>query len=489
MNYRHGIYTSRTKTKVPAPKLGKTNITVAIGTAPVNRAEDPYGCTNVPIVINDKGEADKYFGVSENFEKYTLLHAIYAFFNKFAVGPLVLINVLDPKNNNHIEAVTDKSITLTGGKAVIEDEGILLDKLVLSDGASKEYVNDSDYVASFDDYGNVVIAVTNDGELVGKDKVFVSYSKLKPDGVKDEDIIGGIDESENRSGVELFDEIYTRLGVVPGIAIAPGFSKSPKVAAALEAKVQLINGLINAFAIIDLDSSSKGAVKPSDVAKVKSKNVVASRWNLPVWPMAKADGYKIYLSAMAAALLQKTTFENDNIPSDSPDNHNLMIDGLCLEDGTDIYMTQDTVNNYINAYGVASAIKLPDWKFWGNNTAAYPVSEDPAERWIKCVMMLNYIENRFKLEYMSSVGRSGNYKLVNGIVNEFNMVLNSLTPDHLANGNIVFNKKDNPMENIIRGKFKFKTEYADYVPAEVIENEFSYSIDMLETALEGGQNE
>ena len=485
--YKHGIYTSRKGVAVPVPSECTTNVTVVIGTAPVNTAADPVAAVNVPIKLESQTDADEYIGFTEEYGKYTIPHATYAAFYKFAVTPIVVINVLDPENTRHVEAVAEKTVQLTAGEGVIDDTGILLDKLVLSDG-STTYEEDKDYVASFTEDGRVLIAVTSDGKMSSADSVMAAYTKLKPEGVTPEDIIGGISEDgSTRTGMELLDEIYIRYNIVPGQIIAPGFSKNSAVSAALEAKAQLIAGLTNAIAFIDLDSSSTGASSYTMVQEQKEKACIPSRWNVPVWPMVKVNGIPMWYSAFAACLIQSRTVANGNIPSEGPDNYELPIDGICLEDGTDVYMTQANVNDYINAYGVASAIKLPTWRFWGGNTAAYPASNDPINRWIKCVLMLNYLENKFKTEYMDSVGRSGDYKLVNSIVNEFNTFLNSLTPDHLAGAKILFDKKENPIENILLGHYKFRTQYADYTPMECIENEFNYDASILESALEGGE--
>ncbi len=483
-HYLHGISTSRKGVTVPSPVNCTNNVGVAIGTAPVHLAKRVADAVNKPIALWERKDANELIGASLDFS-YTLNHSVYAAFNEFGVAPIVVINVLDPSNANHVEAIAGEEIALTGGKAVIEEHGVLLDKVVVNDGETV-YELDKDYVVSFNDDNYPVIAVTSDGALAGKDKITVSYSKLNPAGVTAEDIIGGVDENGVRTGIELLDEIYPRFGIVPGIVTAPGFSKNPAVAAALEAKVQKIYGLTNAISLTDLDSSESGADHFSKVPEVKAKSVVASRWTVPLWPMVKADGFQLYFSAQAAAMMQKIASDNNNIPSDSPDNHELLIDGICLEDGTEVFMTQEDVNDYLNKNGVAGALKLPTWKFWGNNTAAYPASTDPIERWIKCVTMLNFMENKFKTEYLSSVGRNASYKLISSVVNSFNMWLNSLTPDHLAGGEIIFDRKENPLENILAGRMKFRTRYADYTPAEYIENEFEYDTSILESALGGG---
>lgn len=62
----------------------------------------------------------------------------------------------------------------------------------------------------------------------------------------------------------------------------------------------------------------------------------------------------------------------------------------------------------------------------------------------------------------------------------------SLIPDHLAGGSIEFNVDDNPTDAMLAGQYKFRTRYADWSPMEYIENVFEYDVDILTTAMEGG---
>lgn len=214
----------------------------------------------------------------------------------------------------------------------------------------------------------------------------------------------------------------------------------------------------------------------------------ASRWIVPTWPMVKCDGHVFAKSSFDAALMQAVTAANNNIPTESVDNRDLQIDGICLEDGTKVSMTQDDVNDYLNRYGVLGANRLDTWNAWGNNTAAYPDSSDPIDRWIKSVLTLNYLENKFKREYLSKIGRSATYKLVESVVTEYNMFLNSLTPNYIAGAEIVFDRAENPLDKVRVGHFKFRTLYADYAPTEVIENEFEYVAGILDSVFGGEES-
>ena len=82
-------------------------------------------------------------------------------------------------------------------------------------------------------------------------------------------------------------------------------------------------------------------------------------------------------------------------------------------------------------------------------TSTYRIeAKDPTKRWSKCVMMLNYLQNRFKTEYLSKVGRNAKVKFIKGIVDEYNASLNALTPDYLAGGEIIFDTAKNPPSSI-----------------------------------------
>ena len=52
---------------------------------------------------------------------------------------------------------------------------------------------------------------------------------------------------------------------------------------------------------------------------------------------------------------------------------------------------------------------------------------------------------------------------------------------------IIFDKKDNPIQNLQIGHLTFRTRYADYTPIEYILNKFTWDANILEAALTGGE--
>jgi hypothetical protein len=344
-------------------------------------------------------------------------------------------------------------------------------------------VADTDYVAEFTADGYVSLAVAADGLFKDATAVTVAYTKINPDGVTESDIIGGVTEDGVRTGIELIDEVYSRFGMVPNIISAPGYSKNAGVAAALEAKAELVGELTSAIAVLDLESETTTRIE--DVKDAKDKLGAFTRWTVLCWPKVLMGGQEIYASAAVSAVLQYITTNNAGVPT-SPDNKSIPIDGVVLSGGRELHLTLKQVNNYLNAVGVISFAYLDGWKCWGNNTSAYPDNTDPNNRFIKCVMLCNYLENRFKTEYLSMIGTDGSYKMIDSVVSNYNADLNALVPDYLAGAEIVFDKDENPISQIIDGHFVFHTKYADYTPVESIENSFTWNSQILQDALEGG---
>lgn len=482
VDYRHGIVTDR-DADISVDALQAERVQVAVGVAPVNLLDDPAGAVNVPILVGSSNEVKQYIGTCTDYENYTLMQTTLASLQEVGIAPVVMINVLDPRKPEHVTAVAGKEYELTKGSTTVPAPGILMASLVVSSGQT-EGVADVDYVAAFDAEGYVTIAVTEDGAFKDAAALTIAYTMLNPNGVTIEDVIGGVTEKGIRTGIELIDEIYSRFKLVPEIISAPKFSKHPAVAAALEAKAELAGDLTNAIAVVDIESDT--TVKVEDVKDAKEKLGCFTRWTVLCWPKVLMAGYEIYASAAVAAMLQYITEANGGVPT-SPDNKAVPIDGVVLEGGTEMHLTPKQVNNHLNAYGILSFAYLGGWKCWGSNTAAYPDQKEPNNRLIKCVMVGNYLENRFKTEYLSIIGADGSYKVIDSVVSNFNADLNALTPDYLAGAEVIFNKSENPSAQIRDGYYTFHTRFADWTPIEAVYNTFTWDSKILEKAFEGGE--
>lgn len=481
MPYLHGIRIQENPTSVPTPVANEAGVPVVFGTAPINLAADPANATNKLFLCNTFAEAVEALGYSDDYDSYTLCQAMDAFFKAFGVGPVVFCNVLDPAKTAHKEAITSTSLTVSNGQAKINEVGVIASTLVLKNG-NTDLVKDTDYTLEFDDEGKVIITVIASGVTT----ITASGSKLKPSGVTASDVVGAINSNTGvYTGIQLVDKVYPQFSLTPSLLLAPGWSHNPTVGLALAEKCTDISGLFKAECVVDIDSSQSGATKYSDVASVKANSGYAHEHMICLWPMVKYAGKKMAFSAIYAAMACYTDANNDSVPSVSPSNRAIRIGAAVLADGTEVLLDQPQANE-LNGAGIVTALNLNGWKAWGNNTAAYPDTTDPKDRWIACRRFFSWWGNSFITTYMSKVDNPANYRLIESIVDSENVRANSLVSTGKCAGlRMVYSKDDNPIGNVIDGKIVFRQYLAPYTPAEDILNILEFDPSMIEAALGG----
>lgn len=485
MAYNHGVRVAENPTSLMAPIEGTAGLQVIIGVAPVNLAADPYHATNRPMLAYSFAEASAAVGYCDNFKDYNICESIDASFRVLNVAPIVLINVLDPKT--HKKELEEKTYDITDGQALIDTFGVLADKLTVKCG-ERNMTKDTDYVVTFDDDGYAIITLV-DATGLEQQQLTISGEVIDPTKITYEDIIGGYNVSTGEEkGLEVIRQVFPLLQLTPGLIVSPGWSKQPNVGAAIAAKCTGINGVFSCEAIVDLSTLEEGgARKYTDVLKVKQASGFVSPRLSVEWPCVKV-GEKIYhASAIKAALTAYTDAANDDVPSLSPSNKLLSITGLCLEDGTEVILDEQQAN-LVNSYGVCTFNNFMGWATWGNNTAIYPSSTDPKDRWFCCRRFFSWWENSFILTYHQRVDDPNDPRLVEAIVDSENIRGNSYAAQgKCAGAYIEYRAQDNPITDVMNGKMQFYHHLAPYTPAEDIYDVFEFDPDLLEAAFTGGE--
>lgn len=484
MAYKHGVYTTEAATSLTVPVEGTAGLQVIIGTAPINLAADPAAAVNTPILCSSYADAVAKVGYSENWADYTLCQAISACFKVFNIAPVVLINVLDPSNSEHVKTATE-TVTTSGHAVTLTALGVLADTVTVTKD-SQTLTAGTDYTTAFDDNGYLVITTAEgvtDGELS------VSFTALDPSGVTAADIIGTATSGAEK-GLEVIRQVYPKLGMTPGLLTAPGWSHIPEVAAAMQAKCTGINGCFSCETIIDISAKSSDSVNAlthDAVKTAKEKTGIDDAHALACWPMAKVGNTKYYMSALMSALMAYTDASNGDVPNVSLSNKSLGITGICLADGTEVILDQMQANT-VNSFGVATALNVNGFKAWGNNSAAYPSTTDPKDRWFAVRRFFTWWSNSLILTYFQKVDEPANYRLIESIVDSENIRGNSFVAQgYCAEARVEFNEAENPVTDILGGKIQFHVFLAPYTPAEDIEFTLEFNPTAIETALTGGE--
>lgn len=479
MAYMHGIRVQENPTTLPVPVKNEAGVPVIFGTAPVNLAKDPENATNKLFLCESFADAVDAVGYSSDYANYTLCQAMDAFFKAFGVGPIVICNVLDPTTHN---TTFTETIAVSDGVAVSTNLGVLKSNLVVT-GDEATLTLDTDYALSFNDEGYLVVTILT-GEI---GSIGLSGKKLNPAGVTASDVIGSYSPSTGvETGLELMRKVYPMLNVIPSFIVAPGWSHLPTVGLAMAAKCDDVNGLFKCECLVDIDTTA--ASHYTDVEDVKNNNAFTSEHMICLWPMVKYAGKVMYYSAIYAAMASYTDVNNDNVPSLSPSNKLLNVTATVISTGDEINLDQSQANE-LNAVGVVTACNSNGIKSWGNNTAAYPGTIDPKDRWIACRRFFSWWGNTFINTYMEKVDDPANYRLIESIVDSENVRGNSMVSMGKCAGiRMEYRQEDNTLSDVIDGKIVFRQYLAPYTPAEDILNILEFDPTMIEAAL-GGETE
>lgn len=459
MEYRHGAFAEINATGNSEANTNAKAI-VYIGTAPVHNVVDGAKNVNVPIVIHDMSEAYKYIGYSDDWAAYTLCEAVYVHLMQKKVGPIIVINVLDPATHKQSTGGT-ASLTPANGKIIIPAaESIVLDSVAIS-----TKTKGTDYTVSYNQSNKTItIAETSAGSL-GTSALSVSYDIIDPSAVDADDVIGTTDDMGSNTGLYVLRAVNQKTGFIPSYIAAPGFSSIKAVHDKMIELSHNINGHWNDIVYADLPLMNDET--PLTLATANTYKE-ANGYNKPnekvFYPMIeKVDGRKYHLSVLAFANFQELISDPDvdGIPFRSVSNTE--IEGVANlyfgEDSADKTFDDVMISNYLNKNGITSAAWVSNrWVIWGSSAADY-VHDGTDGRVIVAdtnVMMLYHIANDFQARRGVDADRSMTPNDIKNVASQEQSRLDGLvTSGALTYGKVVFDDSREARSDLLKGDIFF----------------------------------
>ncbi|TGV11491.1 phage tail sheath family protein, partial [Mesorhizobium sp. M00.F.Ca.ET.186.01.1.1] len=443
---RHGVNVREVPTSIAPPATASASLPVVVGTAPVNLSARSKAPVNEPVLCYNYAEAVEALGYSDDWKSYTLCEFMYSHFQLFQQGPIVFINVLD--TTEHKTDVAESEIPLAKGVAKVNQPGVLVSSLVVKLAfAGQPLEKGKDYVAAFDEDGNVIINRILGGAIPdSQTSLTVSFTKLEPSKVVAADIIGGVDVTTGQlTGLELVQQVFPRFRLLPGLLLAPGWSQDPVVGAVMKAKSTNINGHFRCMALLDIPTDT--VKRYADAPAWKEQNSYTAESQVVCYPMLKLGDYVFHQSTQLAGVICTVDARNEGVPFESPSNKSYQANGAVLDDGTEVLLGLDQAN-YLNGQGIVAPLNfVGGWKAWGNRTAAYPAETDPVNSFIPVRRMFDWIGNTLILTFWSKVDDPANKRLVQMVVDSVNIWLNGLQ----AAGYILGGRVDSQISQIPHG--------------------------------------
>lgn len=466
MAYLHGAYGDQQANGIRVTADGQ-GVVVLVGTAPVHNLlpdEDGNWNVNKPILVNDMADARRYFGYSDEWDKYTLCEAMHVFFDLNGVGPLVLINVLDPKTHKATTATTVTKTPANGRITVAGAGDIILDSIKVSTTGESpvEKVKGTDYDVSYNSDKKVITIFELVSGALGTAALTVEYYKATPGDVTAATVIGSTDNLGTNTGLYAIKSVYTLCNVIPAYFMAPGWSEVPEVHGAMAQISRKINGHWDAWMFTDMPIASGGTPIALNAAKTWKDGNGYTNFNETVcFPMILGtDGNHYHMSLIRAANHLALLAENDGIPYHTASNTAAgIIANLWLgAASTGKIFDDEIINENLNKNGICSAAFVGGrWVLWGAHAASYDQDNgDNINVAETNYMMLFYLSNDFQARRPRDVDKPLTANDIESILSEEQGRLDALRKiGALTYGEAILNADEIAKSDMYNGDYLF----------------------------------
>ena len=457
MGYKHGAYGEITDSRV-------TNATQAdvvaayIGTAPINliRGYADANLINMPIKVANMSDAQSKLGYSDNWKDFTLCEAFAEHYDNTVgnVGPIYVVNVLDPDTHKAAEKTT-KELSFSNKRAEFESSDIILDTFAIADK-----VEGVDYSLEYNfAKGSVIVKLLGD---TASETVQCSYNTVDASAVEAADIIGQTTEDGEYMGLHAMKLIYQHHNAVLNMLAAPGWSQIPAVYQAMVSIVQKLNGHWDGFVNADIpleDAEGKAIDTIEKAIAWKAANGYTSEFSKVYWPKIKdGSGRVFHLSTAGQATMQRVDLSHDAVPFESPSNKEIMATCQYFGEGSKNKGFDQQTGNGLNEKGITTAVFWAgQWVLWGPHTAAFVHGGDTDGRAIFDVniRMLMHITNSFQLDHGTKIDNPMTPQDTDAILNAEREKLDTLTGIGALIGTptVEFVESANPTSDMMNGDF------------------------------------
>lgn len=433
---------------------------VYVGCAPVNliRGYGDLDVVNYPVKLSNLPNAQQTVGYSSNWDSFSLCEPINAHFNntKGNIGPIYVINVLDPDVHRKADTTT-VSLAFSNGRATIKSDTIILDTLALEGKVlGVDYAVDYNFTK-----GTVIINSIGTTKITGS--VTASYNEVDPSMVETADIIGGVTAGGEYSGLGALQLLYQEKYAVCNLLAAPGWSEIPEVYNAMVVAASQINGHWDAFVCGDIPLTD-GDEAVDTIAKAlawKKENGYTNERSKVFWPMAKGtDGNTYHLSTMAVVELMRADYSHDSVPMETCGNKTIPAAAQHFGEGSTNRGFDQVTAKELTSNGISTCVFWGgNWVLWGDHTAAYAYGADVDPRCIFDVSMrmLFHITNSFQREWGVVIDEPFTKQLRDRIINREQEKLDALVARGALIGNpsVLFLESENSTTDMMNGDFRW----------------------------------
>ena len=453
MAYKHGAYGEITPSKVK--RITQGDVVVGyIGTAPVNliRGYASKDLVNMPIKISNMSDAQDKLGYSNDWAKFTLCEAFAEHFDNSVqnVGPIYVVNVLDPATHKKSGSATSKELVFANHRCEFESDTIILDTFAIADK-----VEGTDYTLDYNFAKKTVIVKALTG--TASQTLTATFNEIDTTGIDATVIVGAKTAAGAYTGLFAFELLYQYHNAVLNVLAAPGWSDQAAVYTAMVSTVEKLNGHWDGIALADIPLTNVSTIAAA--IAWKATNGYEAENSKVFWPQVKdAQDRKFHLSTICAATMLAVDLGHEGVPFESPSNKPIMATAQYFGEGsTNKGFDQETANS-LNEKGITTAVFWGGrWVLWGPHTAAYTYNGSMDARAIfdSTLRTLMYITNNFQLDHGTEIDKPMTPQDRDSILNAELAKLDRLKAIGALIGEpeVVFVESENPVSDMINGDF------------------------------------
>lgn len=441
---------------------GKTyTFKTTLSTGPTVANQVKIGSSALTAMSNLKSAINGTFGIGTIYSIGTLQHTTVkaTTLTTDATPELTLVAMSVGADGNSL-ATTESSTHLSFGAAT------------LTGGVDQDYELDA---------ANGTIRQIVGGNLIDGD--LVTYKWLDPSRVQNSEVIGGVNDDDERIGMQALLDAYQLFGFFPKLLIAPGWSTLQ----AVTSEMIVLASKIRAMALIDapIGTTFQEAIEGRGPEGTIAFDTSSDRAIL-CFPHVKVydtdtDTEKLEpLSPRLAGRFGATDQAKGYWWSAS----NQEILGIT---GAEIKLTSmindpTTETNLLNEAGIVTVFNAfgTGIRTWGNRSAAWPTVTSP-RNFINVRRVADILHESIEYSMLQFIDQPISDALIDAITESVNMFMRTLIMrGALIDGRCSWDKAKNPYTEIALGHLTFDLEFMPPPPLERITFESYIDIKMLQ---------
>ena len=483
-NYLHGVETIEIERGSRAIRQVKTAVIGIVGTAPIHLVDAADRTINYPTLVLNPRDAAKYFGpVTPGF---TIPAALDAVFDQGA-GICIVINVFDPATNRTV--IAPASFTFASDKITLPQKGILVSS-VTNVAATTTYVAGTDYTINI---ATGVVTRLSTGAIANNSQVQIGFTYANPTLVVPSAVIGAVDGSGNRTGMQGWQDSYSLFGFFPKILISPVYASLTSVTAEMVVQASRLRaiGLADApigttFAQAITGRGPVGAIN----FNTSSDRLILCYPHVKVYDLATDTEVLEPYSPRLAGTIAGKDIEKGYWWSPS----NSEIKGIV---GVERRLTAgindpNSEVNLLNEVGITTIFNAfgTGLRTWGNRTAAWPTVTHP-RNFINVRRVADILHESVEFSMLQFLDQPISNGLIDAICQSVKSFINKLIGDGaLIGGDCIYNPDRNSPQEISLGHLTFSLSFMPPPPLERITFESVIDINYLKslTGSLGGNN-